>query len=316
MTDSQSLVTAEPTSLGFSLGPCDVPTSFAEQMQAAEVLAKAGVMVPRQLRNQSGAVFAMMTYARALNLPIGVAMQHLYVFEDKEENTHIEMSARLMGALVRRAGHKIVPVSENASRIVLQLKRCDDPTPTYFADYTRKDVELAGLLSKFGHMKYPRDMLFARCLSRLTRRWCSEATMGAYLIGEVSEGGPEAVEDTSAVEAGELYAAATRATSVAEIKALGDKARYQGLLPVYLDGEPLERRLWVLLRAQMSTEGVRIVDGEIVPEQAAQAPERPVADSAPAEESATAACGCTIAQAATHGSKPCPFRFADDEVEL
>lgn len=318
MTDTQSLAITEPISPGFALGPCDVPTSFAEQMQMAEVLAKAGVMVPRHLRNQAGAAFAMMTYARALNLPIGVAMQHLHVFEDKEENTHLEMSARLMGALIRRAGHRVVPISENASRIVLQLKRCDDPTPTYFAEYTRKDVEQAGLMSKFGHIKYPKDMLFARCLSRLTRRWCSEATMGAYLTGEVSEGGPEAVEDTSAIDAGELYAQATRATTVAEIKALGDRARYRGLLPVYLDGEPLERRLWHLLRDQMNTEGVKIVDGEIVPTAAPTAPEGPVADSAPAEDQASAACGCSIAIAATHGTKPCPFRFAevDDEFAL
>lgn len=280
---STQLVTTSDAEMTFA--PCDVPSDFSQQVQMSQILSRAGQILPSHLRNQPEAIHAEMIAARSLNLPMWTAFQHLHVIDGR-----VEMSARLMTALIRRAGHRIESVEEKTGYIQLRLVRCDDHVSTYTATYTRADADQANLTGKMNWSKYPADMLFSRCVSRLVRRWAPEVTMGAYLIGEVPAEA-DTDEDIATMSARDLLDQVDLSTTRAEVIALGKRARYEGLCPVYLDGLTLEDRIKTRLHdfddAVQDTDDV--VDAEIVHD-------RP---------GPTAPCGCSLTAAAMHG-KQCP----------
>jgi hypothetical protein len=271
-------------------GPCDVPTAFAEQVQLSDRLSYAGAVLPKHLRENAAAIHGVMLAARSLDLPMWTAFQHLYVVDG-----HIEMSARLMRSLVRRAGHRILPVVDNAHKVVLRLDRCDDPYQHFYGEFSMKDAAQAGLLNKDNWLGYPRHMLRSRATTTLVNLWCPEVLNGgAYLIGER----PEPEEDTTGIEAAQVLASAAAATTPDEVSMIGKRARLKGLLPVYIEGETLE----TLLRAKRAE--LRRETEEAAP--AAEAPEPEVVHT----PEPLAPCGCTVLDAAVHG-KQCPRRMSE-----
>lgn len=97
------------------------------------------------------------------------------------------MSAELMGCLIRRNGHglKIEESTDTVCRITGTRK---DTGESYTASFTLEDAKKA-LLIKEGSAwtKYPSDMLYARCLSRLRRRLFQDVATKAYVEGEIDE---------------------------------------------------------------------------------------------------------------------------------
>jgi hypothetical protein len=278
-------------------GPCDVPTSFAEQVQLSDRLSYAGAILPKHLRDNAAGIHAIMLAARSLDLPMWTALQHLFVVEG-----HVEMSARLMRSLARRAGHRIRPVVDNASKVVLRLDRCDDPYQHYYGEFSMKDAATAKLLNKDNWLAYPRPMLRARATSVLVNLWCPEVLNGgAYLIGERPE--PDDVEDTTGIEAAQVLASAAAATTVEEVNMIGKRARLKGLLPVYIEGETLDALL-KSKRAELRAEAGETEAPEEVPAPAAAETEV-VHTPEP-----MAPCGCTVLDAAMHG-KRCPRKMAE-----
>lgn len=275
-------------------GPCDVPTSFAEQVQLSDRLSYAGAILPKHLRDNAAGIHAVMLAARSLDLPMWTALQHLFVVEG-----HVEMSARLMRSLARRAGHRIRPVVDNASKVVLRLDRCDDPYGHYYGEFSMRDAATAKLLGKDNWLSYPRPMLRARATSVLVNLWCPEVLNGgAYLIGERPE--PEGVEDTTGIEAAAVLASAAAATTVEEVTMIGKRARLKGLLPVYLEGETLDTLLKAK-RAELKVEAAAA---------AAPAEDTPVVPEVVHTPEPLAQCGCTVMDAALHG-KQCPRKMAE-----
>lgn len=299
-TEANTLAVVDelPGAPAVQFGPCDVPLSFAEQVQISDRLASAGSILPKHLRDNPAAIHGVMLAARSLDLPMWTALQHLFVVEG-----HIEMSARLMRALVRRAGHRILPVVDNAHKVVFRLERCDDNFAHFYGEFSMKDAATAALLNKDNWLKYPRPMLRARATSVLINLWCPEVLNGgAYLIGERPD--PGDVEDTSGIEAAAVLASAAAATTPEEVTMIGRRARLKGLLPVYIEGETLDTHLKVI-RAGLR-EDARAANPE--PEQASAAP---VAESEVVHyPEPMAACGCTVQDAAVHG-KQCPRRMEE-----
>jgi hypothetical protein len=106
-------------------------------------------------------------------------------------NGKVELSARTMCYMIRRAGHSIKVVKLNRTECVLQGTRCDngDSMP---ASFSMEDAQLAGLMSNPTWKKYPEDMLYSRALTRLARRLFADVIGEAYIEGEIS--GKEPVE--------------------------------------------------------------------------------------------------------------------------
>lgn len=100
----------------------------------------------------------------------------------------VEMSSRLMNALIRSKGHIISEdPKSNAKICILHGKRVDNGN-TLTVSFSIEEAAQRGLLSKENWKNHPKDMLFARALSLLARRLFTDIIQCAYVEGEVSEG--------------------------------------------------------------------------------------------------------------------------------
>ncbi len=97
----------------------------------------------------------------------------------------IEISARLMNGLIRRAGHSIKIVISNDTHCTLLGTRSDGDS--FECKFDMEDAIKAGLAGGNVWKKYPADMLYNRCMSRLARRLFSDVIGNAYVEGEIKE---------------------------------------------------------------------------------------------------------------------------------
>lgn len=97
----------------------------------------------------------------------------------------IEISARLMNGLIRRAGHSIKIIISNDTHCSLLGTRKDGDS--FETSFNMDDAIKAGLAGGNVWKKYPADMLYNRCMSRLARRLFSDVIGNAYVEGEIRE---------------------------------------------------------------------------------------------------------------------------------
>lgn len=130
--------------------------------------------------------------ARELGIPILQALNGgLWNIQGK-----IEISARLMSSMIRRAGHSIKIITSDSKECVLEGTRKDNGD-TFTCKFTIEDAQRAGLIKPGGvWTKYPEDMLYARALSRMARRLFADVIGTAYVEGEIRE---EKIEMSDAV---------------------------------------------------------------------------------------------------------------------
>lgn len=124
----------------------------------------------------------VMLAARELNIsPVMAINGGLAIIQGK-----VEIAARLMNALIRNAGHSIQKIKETKEACVLIGKR-NDNGDAMEASYTIEEAKEAGLVRPGSNwIKYPKDMLFARALSRLARQLFSDVIGIGYVEGEIS----------------------------------------------------------------------------------------------------------------------------------
>lgn len=98
-----------------------------------------------------------------------------------------EMSARIMNQLIRKHGHKIAIKTSTDELCVIWSKR-KDTGEEHEEKYHIQEAARAGLIKNdSGWKKSPKDMLFARCISRLARRLYPDCIGGCYVEGELQE---------------------------------------------------------------------------------------------------------------------------------
>lgn len=128
-------------------------------------------------------VMMIMLAARELSIPPMQALNGgLNIIQGK-----VEISARMMNALIRRSGHSVV-IHESTDEIcTLFGKRCDNGDKATVS-FSMKDAQKAGLIKQGGGWtKFPKDMCFARSLSRLARQLFSDVIGIGYIEGEISQ---------------------------------------------------------------------------------------------------------------------------------
>lgn len=100
-------------------------------------------------------------------------------------NGKAEISARMMSALIRKAGHEIKIKEISDTSCTLIGKRLDTGESEE-ASFTVADAQKAGLVKpNGGWVKCPKDMCFARALSRLARQLFSDVIGIGYVEGEI-----------------------------------------------------------------------------------------------------------------------------------
>lgn len=155
-----------------------------DRLQHAQAVSQSS-LIPDSYRNQPANVLWAMDLADALGVPFPQVMQTMAVMRGR-----MTMSADLMAAVVRRAGHKL-RVSEQGMAVTATLIRQDDPGYEFTAVWDEAKARQAGLWGQRGPWSlYPAQMLRSRAITEVCRQGASDALAGTIYA-------PEELEDPS-----------------------------------------------------------------------------------------------------------------------
>lgn len=134
----------------------------------------------RGIGEQAGVMMIMLA-ARELGIaPMQALNGGLNIIQGK-----VEISARMMNALIRRSGHQISVKQSTDKVCILEGKRADTGE-IGMASFTIEEAQRAGLVKPGGGWtKWPSDMCYARALSRLARQLFSDVIGMGYVEGEI-----------------------------------------------------------------------------------------------------------------------------------
>jgi hypothetical protein len=132
---------------------------------------------------EKAGVMMIMLAARELGIPCMQALNGgLNIINGK-----VEISARMMSALIRKAGHQI-NVKECTDTHCLLVGKRSDTGETQTSSFSVAEAQKAGLIKPGGGwVKFPKDMCFARALSRLARQLFSDVIGMGYVEGEIGQ---------------------------------------------------------------------------------------------------------------------------------
>jgi hypothetical protein len=174
--------------VGQKSSPSIIPTPH--ELLVYQTMAKQAIesKLYRSPGDEAGVLMIMLS-ARELNLPAMQALNGgINIIQGK-----VELSARLMNALMRRAGISITIKESTEDRCVL-IGRRGDTQDTAVVSYTILEAQKAGLVKPGGGwVKNPKDMLFARAISRLARQIAPDVIGGCYIEGEIKATDAEVV---------------------------------------------------------------------------------------------------------------------------
>lgn len=152
------------------------------EMQVYQTMAKQAVE-SKFYRNfgDTAAVMSIMLSARELGIsPMSALNGGLNIIQGK-----VEISARMMNALIRRAGHSII-TKESTEKACKLIGKRGDTKDSEEVGFTIEEAKNANLVkSGGGWQKFPSDMLYARALSRLARRLFPDVIGCCYVEGEI-----------------------------------------------------------------------------------------------------------------------------------
>lgn len=126
------------------------------------------------------AAVVVMRYGHQLGLDEFTALQNMYVISGKPA-----AQSSLLHSLILRdhGGDAIVVKKSDATECVLSCRRRDSKV-AHEVSYTMEEAKTAGLQGG-NWSKYPKDMLFARAVSRAGRQVFRDSTLGMYTPEEL-----------------------------------------------------------------------------------------------------------------------------------
>lgn len=151
------------------------------QMQKALAISRAGEMLPKNYRNQPGAVFLALEWAQQRNLAVldvlhGVAFVHGKPVID----------STLQRALAIAAGYRLTITQADEQRATVVVTRNNEQLGT--ASFTIEEARTAGLAGKDNWKRHPTEMMVARATTRAIKWFCPEALLGGVLTEDELEG--------------------------------------------------------------------------------------------------------------------------------
>lgn len=179
-----------------------------DRLQHAQAVAQS-TLIPDGYRNQPANVLWAMDLADALGIPFPQVMQTMVVMRGR-----MTMSADIMAAVVRRAGHKL-RVREQGMSVTAALVRQDDPDYEFTATWDEVKARQAGLWGQRGPWtQYPAQMLRSRAITEVCRQGASDALAGTtYSPDELepAESNPDVADAGAARDASAADAASAQA---------------------------------------------------------------------------------------------------------
>ena len=178
-----------------------------DRLQHAQAVAQS-TLIPDGYRNQPANVLWAMDLADALGVPFPQVMQTMVVMRGR-----MTMSADLMAAVVRRAGHKL-RVHEQGMSVTAALIRRDDPDYEFTATWDEAKARRAGLWGQRGPWSlYPAQMLRSRAITEVCRQGASDALAGTVYTVEELEDSVGSAAPTADADANSVGSAAPTAAS-------------------------------------------------------------------------------------------------------
>ena len=134
-----------------------------DRIEHAKIVSQSS-LIPAEYRGKPADIIWAMDIGDALGVPYTQVMQSMVVARGK-----MTMSADLMGAIVRRAGHKL-RIHEDGNSVTASIVRADDPDYEFAVTWDEKKAREAGLWGNRGPWtQYPRQMLRARAITEVCR---------------------------------------------------------------------------------------------------------------------------------------------------
>jgi len=159
-----------------------IPT--AEEFKTYQQIALSASKTPywNKLGGEAG-VLSIMLLARELGIsPMNAISGMFHVVLGK-----VEISAKGITYLIRKHGHQLKLIMLTPTKCIIQGKRSDTGEEMEVT-YTFEDAQKAGLVkSGGGWINNPKDMLFARTVSRLGRWLFTDCLGTCYVEGELQE---------------------------------------------------------------------------------------------------------------------------------
>jgi len=175
-----------------------------KDLQNTQKMCQMLMATPHYKRMGGEGIFAIVEKAKSIGVnPMDALNGGMYFVQGK-----VEMTAAMMNQLIRSCGHSITKDKKsNDTECILHGKRADNGD-TWVESFSLEDAKKAGIYRN-QWLKYPKDMLFARALSRLARQLFPDVIKGCYVQGEISDAPPlhepvESVECTPQNESEKL----------------------------------------------------------------------------------------------------------------
>ena len=168
---------SESSKLKFSM------PSQAEMVQLID-FCKVMASAPFYQKLGPGGVMAIYLTAKEFNVPFMASLNGgMHTFDGK-----VTFSAQLINAMIINAGHTADILHLDDQKCVIHFKRGDRHDSEYKGftyEYTIKQAERAGYLTKANWKNNPKDMLFSRCLTGGGRKHVPEIFVGVLVAGEL-----------------------------------------------------------------------------------------------------------------------------------
>ncbi len=159
-------------------------TQSITALETTQNLCQALMNTKHYAKMGSEGIFAIVAKSKSLNIdPLDALNGGLYFVQGK-----VEMSAQMMNTLVRQASHSVTKDPKSNDEICILHGRRADTKDTWTESFSISEARRAGIYKEASPWgKYPRDMLFARALSRLARQLFPDVIKGCYVEGEISQ---------------------------------------------------------------------------------------------------------------------------------
>lgn len=216
--------------------------------------------IPSFAKLGKDALFTVLIHAHSLDIdPVTALSGGLFYARGK-----VEMSARLMNALIRSRGHQVLMDERSNEKVCILHGKRADSGDTLTQSFSLEEAKSAGIYrAGTPWTAYPKDMLFARALSRLARQLFPDVIGNFYVQGEISELPRGAValdeEEEESVELEEQKLERLELTEILEKlpeqkRKVSDFMEKKGIKDLYAMPEALYSKILAQAKAELEKE--------------------------------------------------------------
>ena len=163
------------------------PGVLTEQLRYAQEVSQADIL-PDAYKNRPSDILVAMGFGQAMGLSPMESLYRINVIKGKPT-----MSAELIAAQVRKAGHKLrITKDREHLSVTATIIRSDDPDSPFSEIRDQQWAQNMGLTGRENYRKQPLTMLTWRAITAVAREACPEALYGvAYTPDEMYDMQPQ-----------------------------------------------------------------------------------------------------------------------------